>query len=57
MFQSMSTALRLSDGRLLVGDGATQRLVLFDRRGEDLQAIGRAGAGPGERRALTWVRL
>ncbi len=56
MFQSMTTALRLGDGRLVVGDGSANRLVVFDRRGALVGTLGRAGAGPGERRSLTWAR-
>jgi len=40
-----------------MGDASANRLVWFDRRGAMLGVIGRAGAGPGERRSLTWVAL
>jgi len=42
------SALRLSDGRIVVGDVGTRELRWFDGRGEYLQAVGGSGEGPGE---------
>lgn len=55
MFQSILTAFRLRDGRLVVADAATRRLALYDQEGSVISSWGRTGAGPGERRSLTWA--
>lgn len=55
MFQSIATAFRLRDGRLVVADASTRRLALYDAGGRVIDVWGRTGAGPGERRALTWA--
>src|SRR5690606_40490405 len=51
MFQSIATAFRLHDGRLIVADGSTRRLAIYDQSGTVLGSWGRTGAGPGERRS------
>lgn len=55
MFQSIATAFRLRDGRLVVADASTRRLALYDQAGRVTGVWGRTGAGPGERRSLTWA--
>ncbi|MDX1390584.1 MAG: 6-bladed beta-propeller, partial [Acidobacteriota bacterium] len=47
-FGWISGAVRLSDGRLVVLDGQSQDLRVFDRAGNLLATWGRAGEGPGE---------
>lgn len=42
----------LPDGGLLVVDGSSRQLLFFTADGQFLQAVGRAGAGPGEFRGL-----
>jgi len=42
------SALRLSDGRIVVGDVGSQELRFFDARGEHLRSVGGPGEGPGE---------
>ena len=41
-------ALRLPDGRIVVGDGGSGQLRFYDSTGTFLQAAGRKGHGPGE---------
>lgn len=41
-------ATRLPDGTVVVGDGMSNQLRFFDRRGGFLHAVGREGQGPGE---------
>jgi hypothetical protein len=44
----VSAAARLSDGRIVVGNGGSQELRFFDATGIFLTAVGREGKGPGE---------
>ena len=48
-------AVRLSDGRLVIANGGSFQLLRYDSTGAYLGATGRAGDGPGEFRALSWV--
>ena len=41
-------AARLTDGTIVVADGATMQLRYFDAQGRFLRAVGRPGQGPGE---------
>lgn len=41
-------AVRLSDGRIVVADGASGQVRLYDRQGTLLSAVGRRGRGPKE---------
>lgn len=50
------TAL-LSDGRIVVANGDSQELRIFDATGAWLQTIGRSGAGPGEFSQLGWLHV
>lgn len=47
----------LSDGRIIVANGGSQELRIFDSTGAWLQTIGRAGAGPGEFSSLGWLHV
>jgi hypothetical protein len=54
-FSRVSTATRLRDGTLVIGDAEDNTLHFFSATGRPLKDVGRAGAGPGEFRQLTWV--
>ncbi len=47
LFQ-VSAALRLPDGRIVVGNGGTKELRLYDAAGRFVKRRGREGEGPGE---------
>jgi hypothetical protein len=47
LFQ-VSTALRLADGRIVVGNGGTKELRFYSATGTHLKSVGREGEGPGE---------
>lgn len=51
-FTEVAAALRMSDGRLVIGDRGTRELRFFDRDGGHLLTVGRSGQGPGEFRRL-----
>ncbi len=55
LFLHVSGVIRLHDGRIVVADGATSELRIFDPRGRHSETFGRDGAGPGEFRRLGWV--
>lgn len=46
---------RLSDGRIVVVNGSSKEIRVFDARGAWLHSFGREGEGPGEFRALGWT--
>lgn len=48
-------SVRLDDGRIVVANGGTSELRVYDPRGRLLTRIGREGRGPGEFEALAWV--
>jgi hypothetical protein len=50
------TALRMSDGRILVANAGTYELRFYDARGRFIATTGRQGEGPGEFRSMsaTW---
>lgn len=48
-------ALRLSDGRVIVADGGSARMVVFDAAGRHSATWGRRGEGPGEFTGLAKV--
>ena len=50
-------AARRSDGRIVVGNGGTLELRLFDPDGTPAGSVGRSGGGPGEFGALALVGL
>jgi hypothetical protein len=51
------TALRRSDGTLVVANGGTQEIRFYEASGRYLRAVGREGEGPGEFRSLDWLAL
>jgi hypothetical protein len=51
-FFSVQDAILLADGRIVVADGGTNELRIFDQAGTHLQSIGGTGDGPGEFRWL-----
>jgi len=56
-FSGMVFAARLSDGRIVVGNGGTAELRLFSADGTWLQTVGRRGGGPGEFEQLGWLHV
>jgi hypothetical protein len=54
-FGDISGVARLSSGELAVLDRAGPEIRFFSSDGKFLRAIGRAGDGPGEFRAPTWI--
>ena len=57
-FSRVVGALRLTDGRIVVADGASLELRFFDPAGTFMRSVGRRGEGPGEfRRMGSLVRL
>lgn len=48
-------AVRLSDGRIVVANGATSELRFYDENGRFLHGVGRSGEGPGEFRNLDYL--
>lgn len=57
MLSRVFDALRLPDGRILVGNSATSEIRVFDREGKFLKSVGRKGNGPGEFGELSSVRF
>ncbi len=57
MFSQVVGALRLSDGKLVVANGASNELRVYDSSGKHVTTLGRAGAGPGEFQTLRAVWL
>ncbi len=51
-FAEIQGAVRLSDGRIVVGDAGSSEVRLFDPQGRFLSAAGRAGGGPEEFRRM-----
>jgi hypothetical protein len=48
-------AVRLSDGRVVVANGGTRELRVFDPDGELSDRVGRTGEGPGEFRSIGFL--
>jgi hypothetical protein len=48
-------AVRLADGRIIVADGGSTRLRVFDAAGREGPPIGRSGEGPGEFRDFSYL--
>lgn len=57
MLSRVFDALRLPDGRILVGNSSTSEIRVFDSQGKFLRSVGRKGNGPGEFGELTSVRF
>lgn len=54
-FHHPSTAIRLSDGRIVVADGGYDQLFVFDSGGRFLYAVGEVGKAAGQFQALWGV--
>jgi hypothetical protein len=52
----VGSAVKLSDGRIVVANGGTHELRFYDPNGVHLLSVGRQGGGPGEFGELMWVR-
>jgi hypothetical protein len=52
MFSQVVGAVRLSDGRLVVANGGSNEVRVYDASGKHLSTLGRAGGGPGEFQTL-----
>jgi hypothetical protein len=48
-------ALRLADGRVVIADGGSQQLRIYDADGRFVRAHGGQGGGPGEFEGLGWI--
>jgi hypothetical protein len=51
-FAGVQGAVRLSDGRIVVGDAGSSEVRLYDPQGRFMSAAGRAGGGPEEFRRM-----
>lgn len=56
-FSGTVIPVRLSDGRLVVANGGSHEIRMFDANGTWLKSIGRDGEGPSEFRSLGWLHL
>lgn len=54
-FRGVPPVLRLSDGRIVVADGAQQTIRFFDPSGKLVTTAGARGAAAGEFQALGWI--
>ena len=50
-------ARRLSDGSIVIADGGSGELRLFDSGGRFIRSMGGKGAGPGEFQSVAWVQV
>ena len=57
MLNRVFDAMRLPDGRFLVGNSGTSEIRVFDSQGKFLRSVGRKGNGPGEFGELSSVRF
>jgi hypothetical protein len=53
----VSNALRLPDGRIVIGNSGTNEIRFYDESGVHLLDAGGEGDGPGEFRFISWVSL
>lgn len=56
-FSRITGVQKLSDGRIVVGEGGLRQIRIYSPQGKHLQTIGRHGEGPGEFRSLSWVQV
>lgn len=54
-FHRITSALRLSDGRIVVSDLGSRQVRIFGSNGQLLHVSGRQGSGPGEYQAPWWL--
>lgn len=52
----VSSAIRLSDSRIVIGNAGTQEVRIFEQSGRHVRTVGREGEGPGEFLTLSWVK-
>lgn len=57
LFASITGALELPSGEIVVSDGATREIRIFDSSGRHLHTFGGRGQGPGEFRGAPLVRV
>ena len=55
-FSRIGGVVRLSDGTIVVADGASSELRFFDPTGRHVRTVGRPGQGPGEFTRLEFVQ-
>lgn len=56
-FAGIRSAVRLRDGGIVVADGGSEEIRIFDADGRHRNTAGGKGGGPGEFRSLRWVGL
>lgn len=56
-FDQVTGPLRLSDGRIAVGNGGSKEIRFYDAKGVHLRSSGREGSGPGEYTNITGIWL
>lgn len=57
LLSGVRDAIRLSDGRIVIANGGSRELRIYDAEGRYLDAYGREGSGPGEFNNLTSLHL
>jgi hypothetical protein len=55
-FSRIRGVVRLSDGMIVVADGASSQLRFFDPTGKHVRSVGRPGQGPGEFTELEYIQ-
>src|SRR5690606_37218699 len=55
VLHSVSGAVRLRDGRIVIADGGSSELRFYDPQGRYRSTAGRRGGGPGEFRSLSAI--
>ncbi len=54
-FDQVTGPVRLSDGRIAIGNGGSKEIRFFDAKGTHLRSSGREGSGPGEYQNLVGI--
>ena len=57
LLSRVAGAARLSDGRIVIGDGASLQIRFYDAKGTFIKAVGRKGDGPGEYQELRTLKV
>src|SRR5687767_7351757 len=55
LLSRVRAAIRLDDGRIVVANGGSAEIRIYDAKGTFQKALGRRGQGPGEFDNLTWI--